>query len=68
MDRCKWYVYRAPKNGVASDSIPELSYYEAMELSHFGAKVIYPPTLQPLVEKIFLPISKTLLRQLHPAP
>ena len=22
-----------------------------MELSHFGAKVIFPPTLQPLVEK-----------------
>lgn len=31
--------------------IPHLSYLEAMELSHFGAKVIYPPTLQPLVEK-----------------
>ena len=22
-----------------------------MELSHFGAKVIYPPTLQPIIEK-----------------
>jgi aspartokinase/homoserine dehydrogenase 1 len=31
--------------------IPKLSYQEAMELSHFGAKVIYPPTLQPLIEK-----------------
>ena len=31
--------------------IPRLSYQEAMELSHFGAKVIYPPTLQPLIEK-----------------
>lgn len=31
--------------------IPRLSYHEAMELSHFGAKVIYPPTLQPLIEK-----------------
>ena len=29
----------------------KLSYYEAMELSHFGAKVIYPPTLQPIIEK-----------------
>lgn len=28
-------------------SIGELSYEEAMELSHFGAKVIYPPTIQP---------------------
>ncbi|MES2389510.1 MAG: bifunctional aspartate kinase/homoserine dehydrogenase I [Bacteroidota bacterium] len=26
---------------------PVVSYQEAMELSHFGAKVIYPPTLQP---------------------
>ena len=32
-------------------SIPEISYQEAMELSHFGAKVIYPPTLQPIIEK-----------------
>ncbi|MDG1245707.1 MAG: aspartate kinase, partial [Polaribacter sp.] len=32
-------------------AIPHISYHEAMELSHFGAKVIFPPTLQPLVEK-----------------
>ena len=32
-------------------SIAEISYQEAMELSHFGAKVIYPPTLQPIIEK-----------------
>lgn len=32
-------------------SIPEISYQEAMELSHFGAKVIYPPTLQPIIDK-----------------
>ncbi|MEO2147988.1 MAG: aspartate kinase, partial [Flavobacteriaceae bacterium] len=31
--------------------IPKLSYQEAMELSHFGAKVLYPPTIQPLIEK-----------------
>jgi len=29
----------------------ELTYLEAMEMSHFGAKVIYPPTLQPAFEK-----------------
>lgn len=29
--------------------IPEISYQEAMELSHFGAKVIYPPTIQPVL-------------------
>jgi len=29
--------------------IPHISYQEAMELSHFGAKVIYPPTIQPVM-------------------
>lgn len=31
--------------------IPYTSYKEAMELSHFGAKVIYPPTIQPAMQK-----------------
>lgn len=31
--------------------IPSISYQEAMELSHFGAKVIYPPTIQPVLGK-----------------
>ena len=31
--------------------IPNISYQEAMELSHFGAKVIYPPTIQPVISK-----------------
>lgn len=31
--------------------IPRLTYREAMELSHFGAKVIYPPTIQPVMAK-----------------
>lgn len=31
--------------------IPHISYQEAMELSHFGAKVIYPPTIQPVLKK-----------------
>jgi bifunctional aspartokinase / homoserine dehydrogenase 1 len=32
-------------------SMESLSYEEAMELSHFGAKVIYPPTIQPALER-----------------
>ncbi|MGB8319618.1 MAG: bifunctional aspartate kinase/homoserine dehydrogenase I [Ignavibacteriaceae bacterium] len=28
-------------------SLPHITYEEAMELSHFGAKVIHPPTIQP---------------------
>ncbi len=31
--------------------IKKLSYQEAMELSHFGAKVLYPPTVQPVLDK-----------------
>ncbi len=31
--------------------IPHVLYREAMELSHFGAKVIYPPTIQPVMMK-----------------
>lgn len=31
-------------------TIPKLTYVEAMEMSHFGAKVIYPPTLQPAMK------------------
>lgn len=31
--------------------IDTLSYVEAMELSHFGAKVIYPPTILPVFHK-----------------
>ncbi len=32
-------------------TIPVMTYHEAMEMSHFGAKVIYPPTLQPAMSK-----------------
>lgn len=47
-------------NGVMSadpSKVPEafclktLSYEEAMELSHFGAKVLHAPTIQPAMEK-----------------
>lgn len=31
--------------------ISEISYHEAMELSHFGAKVLYPPSIQPVMVK-----------------
>jgi len=31
--------------------IEAISYQEAMELSHFGAKIIYPPTIQPVMKK-----------------
>ncbi len=31
--------------------LSHISYLEAMELSHFGAKVIYPPTILPVMVK-----------------
>ncbi len=40
-----------PKKVREAFSQPVLSYIEAMEMSHFGAKVIYPPTLQPAFSK-----------------
>jgi aspartokinase/homoserine dehydrogenase 1 len=41
-------------------SLPELSYIEAMELSFFGAKVIYPPTMIPaFMKKIPIVIRNT---------
>lgn len=36
-----------PRRVEQATTIAALSYSEAMELSHFGAKVIYLPTLQP---------------------
>lgn len=40
--------------------IPSISYHEAMELSHFGAKVIYPPTIQPaLIKEIPIWVKNT---------
>ncbi|MFY0714452.1 bifunctional aspartate kinase/homoserine dehydrogenase I [Seonamhaeicola sp. NFXS20] len=41
--------------------IQEISYQEAMELSHFGAKVLYPPTVQPVLDlEIPIYIKNTL--------
>jgi len=31
--------------------IAHISYQEAMELSHFGAKVLYPPTIHPVMHR-----------------
>jgi len=54
--------------------IDQISYEEAMELSHFGAKVLYPPTVQPAlqnqipihIKNTFEPNAKgTLISQSH---
>jgi bifunctional aspartokinase / homoserine dehydrogenase 1 len=41
-------------------TVPQMSYEEAMELSHFGAKVIFPATMQPaMVNQIPIWIKNT---------
>lgn len=40
-----------PRLVPTAKAITRISYQEAMELSHFGAKVIYPPTIQPVMKK-----------------
>lgn len=49
-----------PRLASNAKPIPEISYHEAMELSHFGAKVLYPPSIQPVMAKnIDLKIKNT---------
>ena len=53
-----------PKVVPSARPIPHISYRAAQELSHFGAKVIYPPTIQPVVaEGIPIYVKDTF----HPA-
>ena len=40
-----------PRKVEKAYAIESLSYAEAMELSHFGAKVLYTPTIHPVLEK-----------------
>ncbi len=40
-----------PRKVKKAFTMPSMTYAEAMEMSHFGAKVIYPPTLQPALKK-----------------
>jgi bifunctional aspartokinase / homoserine dehydrogenase 1 len=47
-------------------TITKLSYVEAMELSHFGAKVIYPPTIQPAISKNIPIWVKNTFNPSHP--
>lgn len=47
-------------------TIGNISYKAALELSHFGAKVIYPPTIQPVVsEGIPIYIKNTFNPEAH---
>jgi aspartokinase/homoserine dehydrogenase 1 len=46
--------------------IPHVLYREAMELSHFGAKVVYPPTIQPVMRKSIPVWIKSTFAPEHP--
>ena len=53
-----------PRQVASAFSLDAISYIEAMEMSHFGAKVIYPPTLLPVMEEdIPLRIRNTFQRE-----
>ena len=45
------FMTAAPRVIRKAYTIDYLTYSEAMELSHFGAKVIYPPTILPVYRK-----------------
>jgi len=47
-------------------TIPTMSYEEAMELSYFGAKVIYPPTIQPAMARQIPIVIKNSYDPDHP--
>ncbi len=51
-----------PKMVKQAKAIPHISYEEAMELSHFGAKVLYPPTIQPVLSKGISIVIKNTFR------
>ncbi len=46
-------------------NIGQLSYNEAMELSHFGARVIFPASLQPAMEKSIPLLVKNTFNPTH---
>ncbi len=55
-----------PRKVTKALPVLEVSYSEAMELSHFGAKVIYPPTILPAMnKKIPILIKNTFNPEAH---
>lgn len=55
-----------PKKVPKAFAINSMSYAEAMELSHFGAKVIYTPTIQPVYLKNIDVVVKNTFHPDHP--
>jgi len=55
-----------PRKVKKAFTVDRLSYAEAMEMSHFGAKVIYPPTIQPAMDKLIPIYIKNTFNPTHP--
>jgi bifunctional aspartokinase / homoserine dehydrogenase 1 len=55
-----------PRFVTGAQPISEMTYEEAMEMSHFGAKVIYPPTIQPAREMGIPIVIKNTFEPDHP--
>ncbi len=49
-----------------STPLKTVSFDEAMELSHFGAKVIYPPSIQPALREGIPMVVKNTFNPSHP--
>ncbi len=54
-----------PRYVKEAQSISQLSYNEAMELSHFGAKVIFPAAMQPAMAKHIPMLVKNTMNPDH---
>lgn len=55
-----------PKKVKRAFSVDIASYEEAMELSHFGAKIIYSPTIQPVLKSNIPVRIKNTFKPAHP--
>ncbi|MEZ4685383.1 MAG: aspartate kinase [Bacteroidia bacterium] len=55
-----------PRKVSQAFSIERMTYEEAMEMSHFGAKVIYPPTILPAMVKRIPIVIKNTFNPDHP--
>jgi len=55
-----------PKRVEDALPIPRLSYEEMLELSHFGARVVYPPTVTPARRKAIPLLVRSTLDPEHP--
>ena len=54
-----------PRRVKQAFTIPKMSFLEAVEMSHFGAKVIYAPTMQPAMDRDIPLLIKNTMNPSH---